>query len=152
VYFANKKSKLFILGIFVVIAAAGVLLYLLFNNKKGEDFSKKSTPKEQVINGSTVKTKVLKSQEEIWPEYKENIGKLLETIEVMEGDSEAILQKTEAGFLNIFVPNDLREMHINTLLEIQTIDQFEYFKDPEALRSKIIPLLSKLLEQEKNSN
>ncbi len=132
-------------GLISLIILVLTLLFLL--DFYSEKYDAEASEKVQPISDSAVdESKVLRSQEEISEEYRQNIGELLETLQIMEGSSEEIFSKAEAGFFDILVPTDLRDLHIQTLLKIQKMEDEEMFVDKEALRNRLIPLLITLLK------
>ena len=99
------------------------------------------------IDNLTPALKPARTQEEIWTEYAKNINRLLVMVNNSEESAEIILGKVGAGFFDIFVPTEKKDLHIQTLLKIQKLKSDGSIDSREKMREYMVPLLSALLER-----
>ncbi len=140
----------------------GFLLILIFvlswlfvwtRSRDDKDKTDTQTPPAQGENVKTEEARPARTQAEIIPEYNRNMKQLLETIQAMEGTKEEIFSRAEAGFFNIYVPNDLKDLHIQTLLEIQKLaDKPKESADAGVVKERLSSLLNNLLEKNESLN
>lgn len=143
--FASLSPKVKVAGL-VLLGFLLVGVFLLIGDKV--DFSRRNDYLGKKDNISAT-VKRLRGQKDIVREYRENMTKLLATVAAAD-DYSAILAAAEAGFLDIYVPNDLREFHLRALLDIREASQPD--TDPlwlkSIIQSKIEELLAKNNELE----
>ena len=151
---ARKNIILFIFGIGLSLLLTIWFLRILFKpaaknikNNTGSLATVLSNTNSDKKQPPFDEEKIIRTQEEIRIEYEKNISVLLETTRLTEGSISEILAQTEASFFDIFVPNDKRDLHIQTLLEIQKLKREETFNGAEELKIRLIPLLEALLKK-----
>lgn len=140
-YLTRKNNNLFIGGILLTIfVVVPVLFFVLYTKKSNEAFYiPQKTPFEE--------RKPARAQEEIWIDYKKNINQLLSLINSSDENIDVILSEVEAGFFDIFVPTKKKDLHIQTLLQIQKIKSNSDIDSQEKLQEYIVPLLNALLDK-----
>jgi hypothetical protein len=146
-FFARKNKSIFF-GLLVSIVIFFLIFFAFrFGNIKNNNTRQDNT---NVQKTETEKTKILRSQSEIAKEYKENMENLLERVEAHDGDYVSLLNKTSGGLLNIFVPTDLKDDHLNFYNSIISMEEGVDYKDMDDLKKKLSSSIVDLLEKTEN--
>lgn len=152
-YFTRKNNIIFVVGVLIaMLIIAPVLFFVLHPEKKVKKENNKISVAENQASYAEKKApfdaqKPVRTQEEIWTGYEKNINTLLNLVNSSEEDTKVILDKVETGFFDIFVPNQKKDLHIQTLLQIQKLKSSGSIDSKEKMREYIVPLLTALLQK-----
>ena len=93
----------------------------------------------------SAEVKILRPQTEIIAEYRDTMTKLLGIIDSTTGYKE-ILESAEARFFDIYVPNDIRDLHLRAFLDIKKIAAGPAASEEE-LKLLLKPIIEELLQK-----
>lgn len=150
-YLTRKNTILFVVGILLaMLIVAPIVFFTLRSGKADPKENNKINDKAGILENQVPVgvPKVVKTQEEIWTEYDKNINTLLTLVNTSEESPEVILSKVEAGFFDIFVPTDKKDLHFQTFLQIQQTKLDGNIDSKEKLREYMVPLLTALLNRD----
>lgn len=99
----------------LIMGAFGLLGYKSDLGNRGDYFGQKE-------DGISAEVNDLRSQPEIIAGYRDNMTNLLGTLDRVD-DYQEILARANAGFLDIYVPNDMRDLHLRALLDIKRFEE-----------------------------
>ena len=129
----------------LALAVLAVILLLSFFIGYGMGGEKKTSEKAKTDENAGAEVKILRSQEEIAVSYKGSMERLSGRLEEAKDKGE-IVSIVSSGFFDIYVPTDLRDLHLQKMLEAFKLMERADLTGEET-KEKIILIIKELIKE-----
>lgn len=138
--FSNKRGLVLGAVIFLVILALA-----FFVGYSLGDYGNTDKDNQETTSQTGLEVKILRTQEEIATSYKGSMERAIDRLN-KAGSREDVVSVSENMFFDIYVPTDLRDMHVEKLLEANKLLE-DTSLNKEGLKEKLIYIINELLAE-----
>lgn len=135
----DSKQKI-VLGALIFVS---VLVLAVFLGYRLKDYKRASNSDQEAKSTADTEITELRSQEEISNSYKQNMDRAINRLGVLE-NREEIVSVSQSSFFDIYVPTDLKDMHLQKMLEVRRLVEQADLSNDE-LKEKVIGIFNELL-------